>query len=310
VLHIFKSFCLVVETRSLSKAAKLLHLSQPAIGAQMQTLEREYDAKLLNRSNQGVELTEVGKIVYDYARQLLHVHEEMELAISKSQNTNSKSFRIGADAIIGSYAIPYIISSFKTKYATTEVKMSIMENKRILKEIANKEIDLGILDGPSQCSSMSSILQCMEISKDPIQLVTSSHIRPKKKELTLDEFLRLPIILPSKELKIREVIDASLQLQLGIQSRELNVVSELNSISAIKSSVISGYGASFFSNISIHRDLDGNELKIYNIAGLNMEMSYYLVYHSQHENRNVDRFISFLRKNPIFMGTVITCCRS
>lgn len=72
-----KYFYEVAELKSISKVANNSHISQPALSHQLLKLEKELGAKLLERSNRGVELTEQGKIVYNYAKQILIHHNNM-----------------------------------------------------------------------------------------------------------------------------------------------------------------------------------------------------------------------------------------
>ena len=62
-----RSFYTTVKFNSISKAAKELHLTQPGLSMQLQSLENEIGSKLLNRSNKGVELTDEGAVVSEYA---------------------------------------------------------------------------------------------------------------------------------------------------------------------------------------------------------------------------------------------------
>lgn len=72
-----KYFYEVAELKSISKVANNSHISQPALSHQLLKLEKELGAKLLERSNRGVELTEQGKIVYGYAKKILNYHNNM-----------------------------------------------------------------------------------------------------------------------------------------------------------------------------------------------------------------------------------------
>lgn len=65
----------VVEFKSISKVAKNSHISQPALSHQLFKLEREFNGKLLERSNKGVEITQKGEVVYQYAKKILELYD-------------------------------------------------------------------------------------------------------------------------------------------------------------------------------------------------------------------------------------------
>lgn len=77
-LQYLKAFYVTVKLDSISKAAKNLHLTQPGLSMQIQNLEKELGVTLLTRSNKGVELTEAGKVVFDYANTILSMQDNIE----------------------------------------------------------------------------------------------------------------------------------------------------------------------------------------------------------------------------------------
>lgn len=74
-LNYLKSFYMTVKCNSISRAAKKLHLTQPGLSIQIQNLENEVGATLLERSNKGVELTEEGQIVFEHANTMLSLEK-------------------------------------------------------------------------------------------------------------------------------------------------------------------------------------------------------------------------------------------
>ena len=72
-----KYFYEVAELKSISKVSNNLHISQPALSHQLSKLEKDLGVKLLERSNKGVELTNKGKIMYNYAKQMLLLHDNL-----------------------------------------------------------------------------------------------------------------------------------------------------------------------------------------------------------------------------------------
>lgn len=295
-LHIYKSFCLVAENESISKAAKILHASQPTISAQIKSLEQQFDTPLLNRSNQGVKLTKAGEIVYEYAKKLLHLHDKLEKEIALLQSTENNCVIIGADRTVGNYVVPYLLSQFQQKEPTFTTKLKIMEHKQICERVLNKQLHIGIIDGPFQCCTLPPFIKCGQISNDKIHLVASPQLRKINNPLNIEDIQRIPLILPSKELKIREVIEQYLQENLHLSLEDLNIVCELNSIPAMKSYVFANYGAAFFCDLSIRRDLKANHLEIYEIEGLEMSMTYYYIYHRDCKTTELTKLVNFFEK--------------
>ena len=77
-----EAFVRVSERRSFSKAAKELFLTQPTVSAHISSLEKELDARLFVRNTKEVDLSEEGKKLYDYARQMVDLEYKIEDAFS------------------------------------------------------------------------------------------------------------------------------------------------------------------------------------------------------------------------------------
>ncbi len=66
-----KIFCTVAETRSFTKASRIVHLSQPAVSLQIQSLEEFFETKLFDKTGKQVSLTTAGKILYEHATHIM-----------------------------------------------------------------------------------------------------------------------------------------------------------------------------------------------------------------------------------------------
>lgn len=96
----------VVEQRNFSRAAELLHLSQPGVSLQIRNLEKELGVKLMNRSPKWVKLTEAGELFYKRAKEMLNLYESVKLDLARLHDTVSGSLHIGASFTIGEYVLP------------------------------------------------------------------------------------------------------------------------------------------------------------------------------------------------------------
>ncbi|QGS69187.1 LysR family transcriptional regulator [Oceanobacillus sp. 143] len=80
--HHLKVFLEVVEKKSFSRAAEVLYMSQPAVSQYIAALEKEFGVRLLERSNKFVQVNRAGKIVYQYAKDILRNYDQMKLLVS------------------------------------------------------------------------------------------------------------------------------------------------------------------------------------------------------------------------------------
>jgi DNA-binding transcriptional LysR family regulator len=109
-LHIF---CRVVERKSFSRAAEIVHLSQPTVSSHIQDLEAHFGCRLIDRLARQVVPTQAGRLLYSYARRLLALRDETETAMAQHQGRLTGNLVIGGSTIPGGYLLPGVVGLFK-----------------------------------------------------------------------------------------------------------------------------------------------------------------------------------------------------
>lgn len=94
--HHMSAFVTVIDCGSISKAARLLFITPQALSQQMDLLERECGAKLLERGSQGVSLTAAGELFYGFAEESLSRQKDLLGRIQKLKTSQEQTIRIGA----------------------------------------------------------------------------------------------------------------------------------------------------------------------------------------------------------------------
>lgn len=294
----FEIFPVVVQTKSFSKAAKLLHLSQPAISGKIQAMEDYYGIKLFNRTAKGVTLTEAGKIVWNYASRFTDLHKAMENELECLQNIDNQQLALGASCTSGNYAMPCCIRAFKEKYPRANVKLDIANSAQTLKKLNDKEIEVAIIDG--KVDSTDYIVTRLDSIK--FVFVAANHEDRKwKKTIGFRELKAKPFIIREKGAVMRSVLE-ELAIGNGCNINDFNVVSEMNSIHSIKAAVERGIGLSLVPLIAVQRELADGTLRIIRIEELDLKIDVNLVYSANEEPSVIaQRFIKFLN-HPLKSG--------
>lgn len=286
-LHYLKSFYVTVKHNSISKAARMLHMTQPGLSIQLQTLEKELDASLLIRSNKGVELTEAGKVLFEYASTILSLQDNVEREI-KNVTKSKKRLVVGACKAIGEFALPCSIYSFKKEHMDFDIHLEILNTEQVAKELIARNISLGITSG--QVPNKELVYK--KITSNRLLLTTS--IPLIKDKISLDELASLPLIFRERGSGIRKSVLQGLKSH-GMDACDLNLVYELNSMEAIKNSVIAGKGISFIPELTIKRELKDGLLKAIEVEGLDLTIDYYLVHAKKNYNSIPEsKFESFI----------------
>ena len=267
-LEYLESFYTTVKYNSISKAASILHLSQPGLSGQLKSLENELGATLLTRSNKGVELTEEGTVVFNYAETLLSIQGNIKRDLS-NLNQDAPKLMISACKSVGEYALPCSLFTFKDAHEDVAIHMNVVNSTNVIEKIHEHTINLGIIQHDFAREDMT----LEPIVSDELLLVGNNILSPSK--ISLDELKSYPLILREKQSGTRQVMEEALEKQ-DILIQDLNIVYDLNSPEAIKSSIAAGKGFSFLPRMVVAQQFKNQSLKVIEVENLKIEFSYYL----------------------------------
>ena len=130
----FLVFKEVAETKNITLSAKRLHMSQPSISLQIQTMENKYGARFFDRTNKGVTLTKEGQIFYPYVLSVLDILSKAKEQICALSNNQKERIYLGATLTIGEYILPSILAFLHKTYPDIEFKVKIANTESIAQD--------------------------------------------------------------------------------------------------------------------------------------------------------------------------------
>ncbi len=265
-----EAFYMVIRSGSISRAARQMHLTQPALSLQIRDLEEYFCVQLLERTNKGVKPTPAGELVYYYGQKLMSMKATLCSEIEKLQSSTAKQLRLGASTVLGGYALPCSIHSFKEKFPHAQINLSLANSQAVLEALMEGNLDIALIEGPLPEGVVLSADEFVSrsIGEDDLVLVGAPALIPEGREaVTLAELRGLPLLLREKGSGVRSAIEKAL-LEQGVQPGELNVMMEINSLDAIKSTLGMGKGYSIISYIGVRKELYYGTLKALTVEGL------------------------------------------
>ncbi|MFZ4058594.1 MAG: hydrogen peroxide-inducible genes activator [Ferruginibacter sp.] len=134
--------------RHFAAAAGKCFVTQPTLSMQIQKLEDELNIKLFDRSKQPVVPTDIGSIVIQQARKILHEVEVMHQLINEQKGTVSGALRVGIIPTLAPYLLPLFLQQFLTNFPDVHIKVKEMTTEVILDDLKNGKIDVGLLVTP------------------------------------------------------------------------------------------------------------------------------------------------------------------
>ncbi|QSO47285.1 LysR family transcriptional regulator [Alicyclobacillus mengziensis] len=285
-----QTFVTVVEKCSFTRAAEELHLTQSAVSREVDTLEKRFGVKLIDRTNKFVQPTKAGEILYHQAKDILTQYEQTHRIIADLANEAAGSLSIGSGYTFGEYLLPRTIARFKASYPLITPKITIMNSKRIVQQVLQRQVDLGIVEGHLQPDD----LEVRPFAKDEMTVIVprSHHLALSHiEEVDIDDLMDETWILREPGSGTREVVD-SVFTTLAAHPKS---IMEFGSSQIIKESVEAGLGISMISKWVIQKELQYELLHSVRIKGHLITRDFSsIVLKSQFRWKTLDLFLNFL----------------
>ncbi len=292
-LRIFKA---IASEKSFSQAAEILFVSQPSLSKQIKTLENRLGILLLNRINNKISLTEAGLVFLQYSERILALCEESCRALNDLKDGERGNLKVGASQTIGAYLMPRVLTLFAQSYPQINLNIDVDSTRIIAKKVADQIIDIAVVGGDIP-TSLKKNLEIEDFVEDElILIIPKSHpfARKKKKKISKEDLYHLNFITLNSNSTIHKFID-NILIQNNIQTKQFNVIMELNSIEAIKTAVSLGLGAAFVSSSAIEKEIELKTVEIITIENIKITRTLSIITNpASHRSKAFDFFYNEL----------------
>ena len=288
-----KTFCTVAETRSFTKTSRIVHLSQPAVSLQIQSLEEFFETKLFNKTEKQINLTPAGKILYEHAVHIMGHYNEVIKEINKLTGMMKGAVTLGASTTLGNYILPRIITDFKRIHPKIKIKLRIGNTERIEDLMHSGFLDFGIVEGKT---SRTNTKTEKVISDQLVLIVHPKHPLAKRRSVSVLDLMREPFILREQGSGTRQHIENFLDHH-GINIRDLHVALIMGSTESIKAAVEAGTGIAILSRWAVKKEVEDGRLKTVNLreGGIPRELT--LIYSKKPRLSHADKELILFIKN-------------
>jgi LysR family transcriptional regulator, carnitine catabolism transcriptional activator len=199
-----RSFVVLAETGSFNRTSEIVGRSQPAVTAQIRTLEETLGVPLFYRRTRSVTLTPEGDVLYARISRLLRELDDLLDDFRKVTSLESGEVRVGATPTLAGYMFPEIIRSYREKYPGIRVHFTDEPTTRLERMVVDRELDFYF--GPKP--SLSSGLAFRVVAHDEyVVVVPKSHELAKSRKIKIEKLTKYPILLMRRNTTVRKEID-------------------------------------------------------------------------------------------------------
>jgi len=265
-------FHAVARYRSYSRAAReVLHISQPAVSKHVQALEADVGVPLVQRVGKRVDLTEAGRLVQQYAEQMLALGEETRRAVLDLQGVQRGTLRLGATSTPGFYLLPPVLAAFTQAYPGITLAVEIANSGQVVAGVLQRAWDLGVVSG----TPAEAPLHVQPYCRDTLVLIVPpTHRLAAQPTVTLADLVGETWILRAAGSPSGQEVERALQAHHALHGHILR----LQGSAAVKQAVMAGLGIAMVSRYAITPEVQHGFLRALAVADLQVERELSLIW--------------------------------
>ncbi|NLW15646.1 MAG: LysR family transcriptional regulator [Erysipelothrix sp.] len=258
----------VVEQETISQAAKLCHISQPAASKQLQGLEEELGVKLIERTNRGIKMTEAGHIFYDFTISVTDMYSNLTNEMS-DWKYNRESLDITACPVIANYVLPNHICELKKEYPKFAFNILPTSPESTIEKILLRQAKLGF------CVDVEPHpeLHLQKMFDDEIVLVSCTKYPIEDKIKISDLNKHLIVILDKKHIYYEKVYDYCKSIGIDLDTK--HNVQQFYTLESIKNLLMNCAAISLMPRRSVAKEIKNGLLKEVEVVGIHIPYGVY-----------------------------------
>ena len=248
---------------SFSAAAEDLGISQPAVSAQIRSLEERLGQRLLDRNGRRVGLTEAGQVLEAHARRIIALEADLERAMGEVGEHITGRLQLGSSTGPGEVLLPRLLGQFRHAHPDVTVSLVVHDTQTICDRVLDGELELGIVGAarPQRGLEYAPFLR-----DELVVIAPPDHALAVRASIGLDELARLPLLMQQRGSGVRAVLEEGLRAA-GIRPQDLEVAMELGLQQSVKAAVLDGLGVTVISRLTVAPELADGRLVALTIDG-------------------------------------------
>ena len=256
-LKLFRDIALA---RNVSHGAEVCGVSQSAASQHLQETERLFGVQLLDRSTRPIELTEAGRLYYEFCRDVLRLREEFEESLEKLKGRVQGTVRVAAIYSVGMSDMSRLERELSRRMPAAVLQVEYLRPEKVYDAVVSDQADLGLVSYPESNREIAAIPwreEKMMVAAAP------THPLASRKSLDLADLAQQSFVAFDDELRVgREV-----KRYIRDSGAQLNVVMHFDNIQTMKEAVVLGSSISIMPVRVLRNDIEQGRLVAIPIKG-------------------------------------------
>ena len=262
-------FQTVAQTENFTRAAELLHMSQPAISMQVKQLEENVGLSLFERQGKRIVLTAAGRAMHAYTCEIAAKYQGMVETLEELKNVHQGYIKVSA-ANTSIYFITRMLAGFSQQNEGITVSLNITNRKTLVEQLQNYEADLVVMgEPPANLDLHSQRLMC-----NPLVLIApANHPLAGQKDIPVSAIIGEKFVVREPGSGTR----AAIERFFAEHGYTFSSMLEMGSNESIKYSVIAGLGLGIVSLHSIQLEMETHSLTLLDVVGFPIQRYWHIV---------------------------------
>ena len=287
-----ETFRVVAQTGKISHAAKLLHLSQPAVTAQIRALEEECGRALLTRSARGVAPNRWGLALLETAKRVHELLGEAESALGAEAEPGGEVV-IGASMTGSAYVVPPLVAGYRAVHGAAPFRVQVSNTARVLEWVAEGRVPLGIVEGRAR----SARVHLERFVEDELVAVVAGGSPELRALARARDLVDVPLLVREPGSGTRACVEEALAKVLG-RGRLPAPGLVFGSNQSVKMAAVAGLGVAFVSRWSVRLEVAAGTLRIVPLRDLRVVRHFSFATAARQLAGPAGRFLAWARRHP------------
>lgn len=235
-IRVLSYFLMVAREENITKAAKLLHITQPTLSRQLMQLEEELGARLFNRSNHRIILTEDGMLLKRRAQELIYLADKTKREFIREENQLAGEISIGCGEVSSVSCLSSLIASFREAYPQVRYELFSGNADNVKDRMERGLLDIGLFSEPAEISKYEFIR--MPVKETWGILVRGDSPLAAKEAVRPEDLAEVPLLMAKRELVQNELVN-----WFGDYSERMEIIMTYNLLYNAAMMVKQGIGA-------------------------------------------------------------------